>query len=291
MSRSKHRSKSFEILVAGAVSNFPVGWHRSSLKGSGDDFESIRPWQPGDKRVAMAASAKSGEVMAKVFQEPKRLNIWLVLDISRSMVFGGQKPAIEAAAVIAAAFALSAKKVGDLVGVIAFDSEVRWFFPLSESLGVREIGRELLNYKPPQAKTNLPAALLQLVARQPRNSLIVLISDFLFPLKREDVNLLRQLGSSSDVSVLALVLNQRVKSTELEQRFLLTIEDSETAEDVLWSGSSALSNALDETVTRGRRRLKRLLGMSNTECLMMDINSNYVRRLSRHFWRKRRYRV
>lgn len=291
MSKIKNRPKSFEILVAGAVNNFPVGWHRSLLKGSGDEFESIRPWQPGDKRVAMAVSAKTGEIMAKVFQEPKRINIWLVLDVSRSMVFGGQKSAVEAAAVIAAAFALSAKKAGDPVGVITFDNQVRWFFPLSETLGVKEIGRRLLTYEPPRAKTNLSVALQQLVDRQSRNSLIVLISDFLFPLSKDDINLLRQLGSFSDVSVLALALNQGGHSAKLEQHFMLTIEDSETTESVLWAGSSALADLFKEAETERRQKLKRLLGMSGTECLMMNINNNYIRRLSRHFWQKRRHRV
>lgn len=291
MSKIRRRPKSFEVLVAKALNNFPLGWHRSLLKGSGDEFESVRPWQSGDKRVAMAATAKTGEVMAKVFQEPKQMTVWLAVDNSRSMTFGGSGSAIEAAAVISSAFCLSARKVSDLVGVIAFDNQVRWLISPNEGLNVKEIGQRLLACQPPLAKTNLAAALERLMRQQLEHSLIVIISDFLFPLSEKDVSLLRQLNSFNSVTVLALVLDQKTKLAELKQSLLLTVEDAETAKAISWSGVSALANALGDVNRRRRQKLKQLLSVGGVEYLMIDIDNDYIRQLNRFFLKKRRYRV
>lgn len=288
MSGADNQSRSFEILVAKAVNNFPMGWHRSLLKGSGDDFESIHQWQPGDKKMAVSATAKTGEVMTKVFQEPKQLNVWIVLDVSSSMFFGKQKPAIESAVVIASALILSAKKMGDLAGIITFDSEVCHFYSLSRTLSERDIGRELLHRKPLRAKTNIKVALERLIESYCQNSLIVIISDFLSPIDRPVVNLLRQLSYTTQTSVLALVLEQ-VTQKQPKCHFFMEIEDSETREKILWD--EKLVSELDPVMNSYRRQIKRTLGMSGVEQLFLDINDNYIKQLARYFKKKKRFRV
>jgi uncharacterized protein (DUF58 family) len=96
--------------VAAALS----GAYRSLVRGSGIEFEEVRPYLPGDevRGIDWNVTARTGEPYVKTYREERQLELQLLVDVSSSMDFGTaeaskREKAAELCALLAAASALS----------------------------------------------------------------------------------------------------------------------------------------------------------------------------------------
>ena len=106
------------VIVEGALS----GMHRASLHGSSVEFAEHKEYSPGDelRHVDWKAYAKVDRYYVKQFEQESQLTIYLVLDASNSMRFGGGGiPKIEYAGLSLAALAYLAIQQQDKVGLVA----------------------------------------------------------------------------------------------------------------------------------------------------------------------------
>ena len=72
------------------VSTALAGGYRSTFRGSGLEFEEVRPYQPGDdvRSIDWNVTARAGEAYVKSFREERELTLNLVIDSGPSMDFG-----------------------------------------------------------------------------------------------------------------------------------------------------------------------------------------------------------
>src|SRR6476660_674463 len=106
------------VIVEGALS----GLHRASLHGSSVEFAEHKEYSQGDelRDVDWKAYAKLDRYYVKQFEQESQLTVYLVLDASASMKFGGGGMAkLEYAGLSLAALAYLSIQQQDKVGLVA----------------------------------------------------------------------------------------------------------------------------------------------------------------------------
>src|SRR2546425_10209567 len=86
----------------------------------------VRDYTPGDSfgRIHWGLSARHARLMSKTFEQPLTTDLWILLDLDRSVHFGeGEESTVEYANSLAASMASQSHSRGRQVGLIANDSK------------------------------------------------------------------------------------------------------------------------------------------------------------------------
>jgi len=69
-----------------------AGNYLSKIKGRGMEFAEVRHYQAGDdvRTIDWSVTARTGKAHTKLFHEEKERPVFILLDLSDSMVFGSQ---------------------------------------------------------------------------------------------------------------------------------------------------------------------------------------------------------
>ena len=165
-------------LVSGALQ----GSYRSNFRGTGIEFEEVRPYQPGDevRSIDWNVTARTGEPHIKTYQEDRQLVLNLLVDTSRSMDFGsGEKSKRQTAAEVSALLSFVAASNQDAVGLSLFAVETeRHLAPDKGSRHVLRIVREVVGARAEGASSSLARILEEQLRHLKRRTLIFLVSDF-----------------------------------------------------------------------------------------------------------------
>ncbi|MCL1816076.1 MAG: DUF58 domain-containing protein [Clostridiales bacterium] len=155
------------------------GEYRSGFRGKGMEFENIRQYIAGDdvRSIDWKVSARYDKTFVKQFVEEREMNLFLLIDMSRSNSFGNKKEFI---AEISATLALSAVKNNDRVGAIFFTGQVEKFIPSKNGKRhVLSIIERILSFEPQQTGTDIARVLQYFNRVEKKRSVVLLISDFL----------------------------------------------------------------------------------------------------------------
>jgi uncharacterized protein (DUF58 family) len=159
------------------------GEYHSAFKGKGMSFAEVRPYQYGDdiRFIDWNVTARYKEPYIKTFEEERELTVLLVIDMSRSDVFGTMKMTKqEFVTEISAVLAFSANTNNDKVGAIFFTDKVEKFIPPRKGRShILRIIREMLDYEPDHFNTDISEALNFVIKAIKKRSIIFLISDFI----------------------------------------------------------------------------------------------------------------
>src|SRR5689334_22707216 len=126
------------------------GSHPGSSLGAGQEFVShARLYdRPDPRRLDMRASLRdlSRDWLVRVNRQRAGVAVHVVVDVSSSMSFGSRKTKLEVAADFVEALGHSAFRVGDALGMLAFDAAERsdLFMPALLSRGVGDVMADLL---------------------------------------------------------------------------------------------------------------------------------------------------
>lgn len=137
-----------QIRTRRQVSDVLAGAYLSVFKGSGVEFDEVRPYVPGDdvRSIDWNVTARTGVPHIKRFVEERELSMMLLVDVSASMDCGSTKTKRESAAEFGALVGFSAMANQDKVGVMLFSNRDHLFIPprKGQKHGLRII-RELLS--------------------------------------------------------------------------------------------------------------------------------------------------
>ncbi|MBR4775231.1 MAG: DUF58 domain-containing protein [Bacteroidales bacterium] len=140
-----------------------AGEYHSAFKGRGMAFSEVREYQWGDDVRSMDwnVTARMNAPHVKVYEEERELTVMLLVDISRSGLFGTKvKTKREQIAEIAATLAFSAILNNDKVGCILFSDRVEKFIaPGKGRTHFLRIIREILEWEPQHNGTDIGEAL------------------------------------------------------------------------------------------------------------------------------------
>lgn len=158
-----------------------AGEYHSAFKGRGMAFSEVREYHWGDDVRSMDwnVTARLRAPYVKVFEEERELTVVLLVDVSRSGLFGTvARTKREMLAEIAAVLTYSAILNNDKVGVLFFSDKVEKFIPPSKGRShLLRIIREMLELQPSSDGTDIGAALRYLTNAIKKKCTAFLLSD------------------------------------------------------------------------------------------------------------------
>lgn len=136
----KQQAKLRLLPVASAAYRQLAGNYLAKIKGRGMEFAEVRRYQPGDdiRTIDWAVTARTGKAHTKLFQEERERPVFILLDLSDSMIFGSQFvfKSVQACH-LAALLSWQAKQRNDRLGGIIFNQqEVVELKPTGRSKGL-----------------------------------------------------------------------------------------------------------------------------------------------------------
>lgn len=160
-----------------------AGEYHSAFKGRGMTFSEVREYQYGDdvRNMDWNVTARLRSPYVKVFEEEREMTVVLLIDISRSGLFGtsGQNKR-DMIAEIAAVLSFSALLNNDKVGALFFSDRVEKFIsPQKGRSHLLHIIREIVEYQPENNGTDISEALRFLTNAIKKRCTAFLLSDML----------------------------------------------------------------------------------------------------------------
>ncbi len=160
-----------------------AGEYHSAFKGRGMAFSEVREYQWGDDVRSMDwnVTARLRTPYVKVFEEERELTVVLLVDVSRSGLFGtAGDTKRERIAEIAAVLTYSAILNNDKVGVLFFSDRVEKFIPPKKGRShLLRVIREMLELQPSSDGTDIGEALRYLTNALKKKCTAFLLSDML----------------------------------------------------------------------------------------------------------------
>ena len=268
-----------------------AGEYHSAFKGRGMAFSEVREYQYGDdvRNMDWNVTARLRAPYVKVFEEERELTVVLLVDVSRSGLFGTDTMTKrELVAEIAAVLAFSASINNDKVGALFFSDHVEKFIPPKKGRShLLHIIREIIELEPSSDATDIGEALRFLTNAIKKKCTAFLLSDLV------DVDAegnpryeeaLKVAAGRHDLSVIK-VTDPREK--EIPDVGLVHVKDSET-------GASAWVNTSSKSV-RSRcaqwyrtvsDREKRLFNQYQIDSVDIATDGDYVKGLMSLFQHK-----
>ena len=124
--------RKIEIKTRALSNQIFAGEYHSAFKGRGMAFSEVREYQYGDdvRNMDWNVTARLRSPYVKVFEEEREMTVVLLIDISRSGLFGTiQSTKRELIAEIAAVLSFSAIINNDKVGALFFSNKIEKFIP------------------------------------------------------------------------------------------------------------------------------------------------------------------
>ena len=261
-----------------------AGEYHSAFKGRGMAFSEVREYQYGDdvRNMDWNVTARLRAPYVKVFEEERELTVMLLVDVSRSRLFGtAGSSRKDVLAEIAAVLSFSAIINNDKVGALFFSSKVEKFIPPKKGrTHLLHIIREIIEFEPTEDGTDISGALRYLTNALKKKCAAFLLSDMI------DVNqdgtpryeeALKVAVNRHDLSVIE-VYDPRERS--LPDVGLINIKDSETGEDA-WVDTSSrkMRLAYEEWFRNVEQTASRMFMKYNVDRVSIALDEDYVRGL------------
>lgn len=175
--------RKIDIKTRGLSQNIFAGEYHTAFKGRGMTFSEVREYQYGDdvRDIDWNVTARHNHPYVKVYEEERELTVMLLVDMSRSRLFGavGEEKR-EMIAEIAATLAYSAITNNDKIGVIFFSDKIEKFIPPKKGKKhILLIIRELLDFTPENQGSDISVALRYFTDALKKRCTTFLISDFI----------------------------------------------------------------------------------------------------------------
>ena len=272
-----------QIYTNKAVNDILAGEYESVFKGRGMEFDEVREYQPGDevRSIDWNVTARMGHPYIKRFQEERELTVIFVVDLSASGEFGStKKMKNEVSAELCALLSFAAIKNNDKVGLIVFTDCIELFIPPAKGVShVLRLIRDVLNFRPRQAQTNIPEALDYLGRVIRKRSVVFLVSDFLG--EQDYERQMRVLSRRHDLIAVSVADPREMRMPNVG---LVELEDAETGERVLIdTGSLAVRKRYESLGTERQIQLRDLCRSVGVDQVEVLTNEDYVRTLVRFF--------
>ncbi len=268
-----------------------AGEYHSAFKGRGMAFSEVREYQYGDdvRNMDWNVTARLRAPYVKVFEEERELTVVLLIDASRSRLFGtsGQIKR-DLIAEIAAVLSFSAIINNDKVGALFFSEKVEKFIPPKKGRShLLHIIREIIEFQPSSDGTDISEALRYLTNAIKKRCTAFLLSDML------DVD---ENGSPRYEDALKVAVNRHdlsvIEVYDPRERTvpdvgLVHVKDSETGR-CAWVNTSSrrMRRAYSDWFAGMAENTSRMLMKYSIDNVSISTDDDYVRSLMTFFQRR-----
>jgi uncharacterized protein (DUF58 family) len=281
--------RQIQIYTSRTVDASFAGQYESVFKGRGMQFDEVREYTPGDdvRTIDWNVTARTGRPYIKRFVEEREMTVMFAVDLSASGEFGTvNKTKNELAAEFCAVLAFAAAKNNDKVGLLIFTDRIELYIPPKKgSRHVLRLIRELLYFKMPRRKTDIPLAMDYIAKVMRKKATVFVVSDFIETDFKKPLSLLNKRHD-----VIAVPVRDRVEIS-MPGVGLIELADAETGEIILVDTSSRrFRNQYGERSAGRFGGLKNMLKSINVDSISISTDRPYIHDLVEFFhMRRRRY--
>ena len=194
--------KKLDISTKTLTTSGLMGGYKTSFKGTGLEFEEFRRYNIGDDAslIDWRASVKSDDLLIKTFNEERSLDVFFLLDVSNSMLFGStNKLKCQYAAEVVASMAFAVMNSDDNIGLGMFSNKmITRIYPNAGEKQYYSVLNQLVDLNLYGGEYDLGEALKFIVPFLQRSSILIIVSDFI-GLKGEWKKYLKMACSKFDV--------------------------------------------------------------------------------------------
>ncbi len=274
--------RQIEIKTKGLSKHIFSGEYQSAFKGRGMSFSEVRDYQYGDdvRNIDWNVTARTGDPFVKVFEEERELTLMLVVDLSRSALFGTVNQfKNEIITEICAVLAFSAIQNNDKVGAILFAENVKKYIPPKKGKKhILRIIRELLHDRSEAKGTDLKKALGYLSNVQKKKAIVFVVSDFLTDDYLDDLRLANKRHDMIGIRI----FDQREET--LPNVGLIRAEDAETGGvKIIDSASKNVREAYNAWYLNHIDYFKNCFNQSKADTINIRTDEDYVKLLMKFF--------
>ncbi|MDT3357522.1 MAG: DUF58 domain-containing protein [Bacteroidota bacterium] len=278
------RVRKIEIKTRALSHQIFAGEYHSAFKGRGMAFSEVREYQYGDDVRSMDwnVTARMDAPYIKVFEEERELTVVLLVDISRSGLFGTRvQTKRDMIAEIAAVLSFSATINNDKVGALLFSDKVEKFIPPKKGRShLLHIIREILEYTPSSNGTDISEALRYLTNAIKKKCTAFVLSDMLDVDRDGNPKYADALKVAAGRHDLSIIRVRDPREASLPPVGLIHVKDSETGEDA-WvnTDSRAVRRRYVEWFRTADQTALGLFNRHNIDSVDISTDGDYVKGL------------
>ena len=279
--------RKYEIEIRKYLNNSNQGDYNSIFKGSGIDFDDLRPYQYGDdhRSINWNISAKEDKIYTNTYKEDKEQSVFFLVDVSQSQHIGKEENKINISKEIASVLTISALNTNSQVGILCFSDQKELFIQSKKgaSHGYRII-KNLYELNQKSKKTNISSMIKFFMNTVKKKSLVILISDFID--KDYDKNM-RALAKKHDVVCLHIYDDYE---TNIPNLGIIELEEKENNfRKWVNTSSSSFKKLSDNLFISKPEEIKKEMNAIGINYLKINSKENYVKNLIKLFkYRKKR---
>lgn len=282
MNQLLRKVRNYEIRIRKAITSQMQGDFRSIFKGSGLEFDDVRPYQYGDdfRTIHWNVSAKGHGTYIKTYREEKEQTIYFLIDLSASQQIGEPgKQKRDILQEICGVLCIAGAKESSHIGLIGFSDQRELFIrPAKGMAQAYQIISRLEKHQPASKGTSLTNGLSFALNAINRRSVVVVLSDFIDQGYEQH---LKTLARRHDL--IAIHVTDR-RETNLPGLGIVPVEDVETGKTI-WINTSFgnFRNQLTSSHLERQQRLKTLCNKNQINYLNVPTDQDFVPLLLRLF--------
>ncbi len=277
----------YEVRIRKAINSQMQGDFHSIFKGSGLEFDDVRPYQWGDdvRNIDWRVTAKGHGTFMKTFIEEKEQTVFFLLDVSASQEIGkDKKQKIDLTKEVTGVLSLAAIKESSKVGVLFFSDQVEGYVKLGKGMKhAYEIIDKVFSLKPKSKKTNLDAAIKYTLNLLNRKSIIFVMSDFI------DENFTHSLRGLARKHDLIVVHVSDKSETVIPQLGIVPLLEKESGKTIWMNTSSeGFKKMYEKTYGSKKESLADFCRRNDVNYVSIGTEDEYVPELIRLFRHRNR---
>jgi len=203
-----------------------LGLQLRQRRGEGTDFHQLRDFRVGDslRQIDWRATARFNKPISREYQEERDQQVVFLLDCGRRMrASDGEISHFDHALNALLISAFVALRQGDSVGLLSFAGASRWVAPIKGRFQISRLLDQIYDLDSAPVTSDYLQVAQELLTRQSRRSLIVLISS-LEPQDSEDLSRAAKLLSRHHLVMVASMRQQVLTNTVASE--IVSMEDA-----------------------------------------------------------------
>ena len=279
--------RKYEIEIRKFLNNSNQGDYRSIFKGSGIDFDDLRPYQYGDdhRSINWNITAKEDKIYTNTYKEDKEQSVFFLVDVSKSQEIGKDENKINTSKEIASVLTLSALNTNSQVGLLCFSDQKELFIQSKKGIshGYRII-KNIYELKQKSNNTSISSMIRFFMKSIRKKSLVIIISDFIDENYQKS---LKSLSNSHDVICLHIYDDYETKIPALG---IIEVEEKENNyKKWVNTSSKTFKEKTRDLFINSSIEMKKNMNSLGINYLRINSRENYIKNLIKLFkYRKNR---
>ena len=279
--------RKYEIEIRKFLNNSNQGDYKSIFKGSGIDFDDLRPYQYGDdhRSINWNITAKEDKIYTNTYKEDKEQSVFFLVDVSKSQEIGKDENKINTSKEIASVLTLSALNTNSQVGLLCFSDQKELFIQSKKGIshGYRII-KNIYELKQKSNNTSISSMIRFFMKSIRKKSLVIIISDFIDENYQKS---LKSLSNSHDVICLHIYDDYETKIPALG---IIEVEEKENNyKKWVNTSSKTFKEKTRDLFINSSIEMKKNMNSLGINYLRINSRENYIKNLIKLFkYRKNR---